>query len=1104
MDAHQAPRFPSQGPSILSKTLQLLAATVVIFGLAYLLGHTMLTGPLKGNDSPLHLAYVRWLDQYFPDIPHWYPLQGGGESLLHGYPILSHILVVLLHRLTALSMLQGYRLISFLTFPLTAMGIYLFGWVLLRTPTVGFIAAVFYLLAPVTWTWMYDWGFFAQSVGMVFLPFTLICFDRYLTHLLAGARSSSRRLWFLPLTFCLALATLTHLIVGAAALAAMVLYTLISSLTARSATRAQMLIRGLWAAFSSGVVVGFLLAFYLVPFYRYGQVAYRGGVGIPSPDQLHRLPMAQFFGVAPIDPAEILTRMQFPLVVSIFWAIGATFALRYSRKALAICLAGILGTLYVLRPELPSLVLRISPTLVMLFNFRTLLLVVMIFLPIGAAFGVWALARSLVSLDLLLRPGASPGARPWLPLSLREYVTAALALLLAGLAVVQLGGILPVKDYHLSYGSLAEGLDIRDLWERRADDPCILPQGDPGRSGLCDVPLARANLNIQEFHQQCVAARSQGFEVPPLCTARAPSGDVVAAFLEQCRWRADLRGTLAPCDARVETVVEQLALKNWPSFALSDEDPKIAYSRRVAALLPDESPLRIDVSPDLGRLAQDLTAFSRASQINSYTFQISLIHAMWGYQQNVFYAMEPTGLKDARPHILDEMAKWFGTEYVFLNPELDPVEVFEDAGWQPVLAEERLRIWRHPSQPGYRFLESSASSAEAYVAAGWRAVQEVGPLQIWRFPEAPGLATLTTRPTVLVISRADIRAYEPVFRLANRGAIPYEEALIVEGRERLDSYTLAELERFDALLLHGYTYKDSRRAWALLEEYVRRGGSLYVDTGWEWKLPEWQFARAPAVLPVSRLTWTQYGTSGYRLEDSEIGGRIAPAKFDDLTWEGQPWSVSGVQRDEVRDWGRVVLSLGGRPLIVAGQYGQGRVVWSGMNLVSHAAQSQEEIQLLHNLMAWLTAPREARDYPVSVTREDPDQVTFGLDLPPGGTLTLYWREAYSPDWHAYLEGGQGRRQELPVYRGGPGFMLIRVPGQSGSERLVLEYRLPLVARLAGVLSAATLVLLLRWALEGSALERRVTRLMPKGVARKGLPALTLRRRLLHWWEDVEV
>jgi hypothetical protein len=300
---------------------------------------------------------------------------------------------------------------------------------------------------------------------------------------------------------------------------------------------------------------------------------------------------------------------------------------------------------------------------------------------------------------------------------------------------------------------------------------------------------------------------------------------------------------------------------------------------------------------------------------------------------------------------------------------------------------------------------------------------------------------------------------------------------MVEGDLPVDEYSLDELQRFDAVFLQGYTYNDRARAWNLLERYVRQGGALYVDTGWQWTVPDWESDPAPEVLPVARMTWTDYGTTNdYRLEAPEISGDIDASEFASLTWDGQPWGVSGMSREEVREWGQVVLSAAGNPLIVAGRYGDGRVIWSGMNLVAHAydKDNQEEVRLLHSLIAWLIADRGSGDYAITVTREDPDRVEFHASLPATQRTTLYWREAYYPAWHAYLVSTDGNRQRLPIYRGGPRLMLIPIPASSGNLDIVLRWETPLVERLAAILSMLTLGALCGFVADGLFLRGRVT------------------------------
>src|SRR4030067_2318363 len=250
-----------------------VAATIaLVFGLAYYLGHNMLSGSLKGNDSAMHVAYALWVDEYFPNLPHWYPLHGGGESIVHGYPLLGHVLVVVTSRVANLSIVQAFRLVSFLSFPLAAMGIYFFCWKALKRQSVGLLAAIFYLLAPLTWTWTYDWGFFGQGVGMVFVPLSLICFEGYLSSWVGSAARGRRRLWQVGMIVTLMFSILSHPVVGAGAVLGMSAYTALSALVAPHGKRSRILAHGAKGIFLVGVLSALTLTAYLLPLYSYGQI----------------------------------------------------------------------------------------------------------------------------------------------------------------------------------------------------------------------------------------------------------------------------------------------------------------------------------------------------------------------------------------------------------------------------------------------------------------------------------------------------------------------------------------------------------------------------------------------------------------------------------------------------------------------------------------------------------------------------------------------------------------------------------------------------------------------------------------------------------------
>lgn len=478
----------------------------------------------------------------------------------------------------------------------------------------------------------------------------------------------------------------------------------------------------------------------------------------------------------------------------------------------------------------------------------------------------------------------------------------------------------------------------------------------------------------------------------------------------------------------VGRLLEAVDPVRWPGLVIGDAPPADQDTQRLVSFLTGETPLRVDVSPHLDGLAGELIAGSDATVLGSTLPESPSIGPGWAYRENVLYSRELGVDELGNPRTLNGTAQWFGTEYVFISPELDRSETYQSAGWEPVHLEEQLQLWHNP--------------------------------------EAPGLASIALRPAVLVTDVPGRNIFMAFFRLANDGLLPYQEAFLVESHQRLDQFSLEELKPFDALMLVGYDYRSSRLAWETVGAYVEQGGSVFVDTGWQFVVPEWEFDKAPDVLPVARLTWTDYGmTSEYSIGSWEVGGDIDAGLFKPLVWEGEAWRVSGANAEDIRSWGQVVLSAGGRPLIVAGRYGQGRVVWSGMNLIGHAlylGKNDEEIRLLHNLLNWLIADDTGGDLgPVVVSRDDPDRVELRLPALPGDGAWLYWREAYHPDWHAFLSDSSGRR-EIPIFRAGPGLMLMPIEADAESVWVSLVWEPSTVEKAAifvSVLGSSMLIAL---------------------------------------------
>jgi hypothetical protein len=156
----------------------LLALAVLLAGVvAWVLGWRLLWEGVLGNDTAFHLHLARWVETTFPGIGWWYPWDASGMSYRQGYPTAGFWLAVLTERWQHLQLTQVFQLIEWLVNPLVAVGINAFCALRLRRPAVGLGAIVLYLISPMPWTNLVDWGLWSSQLGIVFLMPALFALD---------------------------------------------------------------------------------------------------------------------------------------------------------------------------------------------------------------------------------------------------------------------------------------------------------------------------------------------------------------------------------------------------------------------------------------------------------------------------------------------------------------------------------------------------------------------------------------------------------------------------------------------------------------------------------------------------------------------------------------------------------------------------------------------------------------------------------------------------------------------------------------------------------------------------------------------------------------
>ncbi len=421
---------------------------------------------------------------------------------------------------------------------------------------------------------------------------------------------------------------------------------------------------------------------------------------------------------------------------------------------------------------------------------------------------------------------------------------------------------------------------------------------------------------------------------------------------------------------------------------------------------------RVDISPNLGPIIMNWPRFSSSSVVGLYAVWAGINNIFTGYFGGAFYGKnQDFGTAEE----VASLASWFGVDKVVLRSSVDPQERFTQDFWQKDL---------DLNQEGLIDMLVLANKNPS------------------------GLLILSSQPKILVLGKFKNRAYEQFFRLANAGAYPYGKAMFVEGKDsgQIDDYSLEELKKFEMILLYGYTYKDQKKAFDLLENYVKDGGRLFIETGWQYVSPDWQMTQTPEILPVRSLKWQEF--KSWDLEG-----------FSPPEYQGGGWGVS--VGEGLKSWAQPVLESDDKTLVVQGNFGQGKVVWSGMNLIGHAFTYKNKIEyfFLETLIDSLLIDRlgEDKTTQVSFNRINPDKIEFIFSQPQQNSW-LYWRENFYPDWQARLSNGE----KLPIYRAGPNFMLIPLKTVDGGEKITLtldKSTVYLLSRLTSLLMIVFLVIL---------------------------------------------
>ena len=295
----------------------------------------------------------------------------------------------------------------------------------------------------------------------------------------------------------------------------------------------------------------------------------------------------------------------------------------------------------------------------------------------------------------------------------------------------------------------------------------------------------------------------------------------------------------------------------------------------------------------------------------------------------------------------------------------------------------------------------------------------------------------TNAPVVLVIGGED--GFDIIIHYFGMMGLSSKDVILAQGPKYIDNMPSNQLANFDAVFLYKYDYKNYSKSWEKIDNYLKSGGKVFIDTGSEVKesssidLPANFSKNLPDIFPINQTKRGDLGSSWEAEIDKTLLTDVNPDNFSPFIYDNKPWNISypADKNSELRSDTTTLVNCHGYPIVIEKVVGQGKIIWSGLNLPYHALYNYnaDESNLLVNIYKRLI---DFGGQPVvSKLQWSAEKRTITSQ----GAKGILIKEEAFPGWQAKISGQAGS-SGLNIYKVGPtspGFMYVRVPTKWQSQ-----------------------------------------------------------------------
>jgi len=291
------------------------------------------------------------------------------------------------------------------------------------------------------------------------------------------------------------------------------------------------------------------------------------------------------------------------------------------------------------------------------------------------------------------------------------------------------------------------------------------------------------------------------------------------------------------------------------------------------------------------------------------------------------------------------------------------------------------------------------------------------------------------RPTKLILYIGD----EQNFHRAARALSLVGGVSICRGdKQYLSDYSLAEMLRYDCIVVSTGAIGNPFTARSLIEHYAESGGVVILDA-----------VEASDFMGYNMYFTTSSGnvTEGYDVwfdENDPLFSGVNITEFAPAQWITWPWRYIAFNTTE-----NVRMKVDGNPVLIFSRRGKGVIIGLGFNLLGHIDyhRSVAEVKLLKNLLKdlWEDDADDALVYE-HVEKTFFGQANVKLEVDNKRPRWFLISESYFDGWRVYVNGSA-----TDIVKVWPNFMVIRLQKGKGYF-LVVRYEPTIIHYVGGIVS----------------------------------------------------